>query len=365
MNQTVSINLAKNSYDIFIQDSFDFSKIAYLLENKKIAIITNETVAPLYLQELKSCIAQQSDSEIFHLVLADGEPYKNFEHWQKIIDFLAMNGFNRSDLLISLGGGVICDMTGFAAASWMRGIDFIQVPTTLLAQIDASVGGKTGINHKYGKNLIGAFHQPQAVIINTESLKTLNNREFAAGIGEAVKYGYINQPDFIHWLMDNAEGINNHDADTLSQMISKCCQFKANIVEQDEKETGVRALLNLGHTFAHAIETLTAYKQYLHGEAVAIGMVMAAELSNLLLKPSCDIKQSVIDVLTKLNVQPFLKQPLDPHELVKLMRMDKKSINKKNRFILMDDFGSSIIKSDIDEWLIVEAMIHCMKDAED
>jgi 3-dehydroquinate synthase len=246
----------------------------------------------------------------------------------------------------------------------MRGIDFIQVPTTLLAQIDASVGGKTGINHQLGKNLIGAFHQPKAVIINTNTLATLPDREFKAGLGEAVKYGFINQPEFIQWLLDNANLINNQDTDTLTKLTAKCCQFKAEIVEQDEKEAGIRALLNLGHTFAHAIETHTCYQQYLHGEAVAIGMVMAAELSRLELKHNYNIKQKLVEVLSSLKVEPYLRNKLDPQKLVELMRMDKKATQNKHRLILMDDIGRSQIRTNIDELLIIESIIQCMKDIE-
>jgi 3-dehydroquinate synthase len=246
----------------------------------------------------------------------------------------------------------------------MRGIDFIQVPTTLLAQIDASVGGKTGINHKLGKNLIGAFHQPKAVIINTSTLNTLSKREFKAGLGEAVKYGFINQPEFIQWLLDNAHLINSQDSKSLTQLIAKCCQFKADIVEQDEKEAGVRALLNLGHTFGHAIETITAYKDYLHGEAVAKGMVMAAELSMLLLNPQNNIKNKLIEVLLKLEVNPYLKNKLDPLKLVELMRMDKKVIQNKHRLILMKEIGNAEIHEEIDEDLILESIMQCMKSIE-
>ena len=358
-SKIVNISLETSCYDIYINDSFfDFKSIQHLLVNRKIAIVSNETVAPIYLDELISTLSTEKEN-IYPCILPDGEQHKNTQSWLSILNFLADNQFNRSDLLISLGGGVICDMTGFAAASWMRGIDFIQVPTSLLAQVDASVGGKTGINHPKGKNLIGAFHQPKAVIINTSTLKTLPQREYKSGLGETIKYGLINQIEFKQWLEENSQAIIAQDLPILTQLIAKCCQFKADIVQQDEREAGIRALLNLGHTFGHAIETVTNYTRYTHGEAVAIGMVIAAELSDILKLSNGTLRKETqkhlhdFDLLTKLPLDIDAKQVLD------LMRLDKKVVNNRHRLILMNSLGDAIIKTNVCEEDILQAILNC------
>jgi len=356
---TVNVKLSHCEYNIVIhENSFNFEAVQNLLKNRKIAIVSNVTVAPLYLESLKKALKPYNDN--FHvLILPDGEEYKNMQSWQTIIDFLAENNFNRSDLLMSLGGGVICDMTGFAAASWMRGIDFIQVPTSLLAQVDASVGGKTGINHAKGKNLIGAFHQPLAVIINTSTINTLPNREFKSGLGESIKYGFINQPDFLYWMSKNAKEINQQDLPTLSELIAQCCIFKRDIVQQDEKESGIRALLNLGHTFAHAIETHTHYTSFTHGEAVAIGMVMAAELSVLLGLSNNNLRKELENHLQDFDLLTKLSTGIDAQKLVALMRLDKKVINNQHRLILMKSMGTAFIHKNICENDIFQAIKNC------
>ncbi len=355
----INVKLTHCEYDIYINDNgFSFEAIQSQLINRKIAIISNDVVAPLYLESVELALSQYN-SEIFSYILPDGEQYKNQESWLSILDFLAENNFNRSDLLISLGGGVICDMTGFAAASWMRGIDFIQVPTSLLAQVDASVGGKTGINHQKGKNLIGAFHQPKAVVINTSVLRTLPNREFKSGLGEAIKYGFINQPNFLKWMSENSNGIKQLDLALISELISQCCQFKTEIVQQDEKESGIRALLNLGHTFGHAVETITQYKQYSHGEAVAIGMVMAAELSVILKLSNKNLRKELENHLQDFNLQTKLPKEIKASSLVKLMRLDKKVINHKHRLILMKSIGEAFIQKNVCEENILQAITHC------
>ena len=298
MNDSIIVELADRSYPIhFNSDTFSISRVGELIRNRKVVIFSNTTVSPLYLKPLNDEIKQYKPASIHNFDWKDGEQYKNIQSWRLGLDFLAEINFNRNDIIISLGGGVVCDMSGFVAASWMRGVDFIQIPTTLLAQIDASVGGKTGINHPKGKNLLGSFHQPKAVLINTQVLQTLNGREFNAGIGEAIKYGYINQPGFLGWLKQNRQLILSKHPLTLAELIKKCCQFKADIVAKDEKESGCRALLNLGHTFGHAIESLTEYKKYLHGEAVALGMVMAAECSVLLGISSHTLKDDMLNLL--------------------------------------------------------------------
>jgi 3-dehydroquinate synthase len=355
----VNVKLSHCEYDIFIHENqFCFEPLQNLLTNRKIAIISNVTVAPLYLDSLKAALTPYN-KDLHVLLLPDGEEFKNLKSWQKILDFLAQNNFNRSDLLMSLGGGVICDMTGFAAASWMRGVDFIQVPTSLLAQVDASVGGKTGINHSQGKNLIGAFHQPKAVIINTSTVKTLDEREFKSGLGESIKYGFINQPDFLQWMTNNASLIIQQDLNTLSELIAQCCCYKRDIVQQDEKESGIRALLNLGHTFAHAIETATQYQQFTHGEAVAIGMVMAAELSDILKCSNNNLRKELEKHLQDFQLQTKLSKDIKANALVKLMRLDKKVINHKHRLILMKSLGEAFIQTNVCEEDILQAINHC------
>lgn len=360
-SKVVSINLPNCNYDILINNSrFDFDSVSDKLANRKIAVITNDTVAPLYLESLCSTL-EDYNSSVYTFILRDGEQYKNMESWSAILDFLADNQFNRSDLLVSLGGGVICDMTGYAASSWMRGVDFIQVPTTLLAQVDASVGGKTGINHPKGKNLLGAFYQPQAVIINTATLNTLSEREFKSGMGEVIKYGLIDQPDFIKWLEDNSQAINNHNIAVLSEVIASCCGFKADIVQQDEKESGIRALLNLGHTFAHAIETETDYKRYTHGEAVAIGMHMSAHLSVIMNHADGKLVKTVENLLSKFNLQATLPFSINASRLVTLMRLDKKVQNNVHRLILLKKAGAAYIQSGVCEKDILQAIINCQE----
>ncbi len=353
------IKLKTCQYNIFInQQAFDFSSVSNKLKNRKIAIISNQTVAPLYLESLQAALTPYNQ-QLFSLNLKDGEEYKTVASWHCILDFLAENNFTRNDLLISLGGGVICDMTGFAAATWMRGIDFIQVPTSLLAQVDASVGGKTGVNHTHGKNLIGAFHQPQAVIINTSTLKTLPLREFKSGLGETLKYGYINQAPFIKWLDRNSSAILAQDMPILTEVIAKCCQFKAEIVQQDEKESGIRALLNLGHTFAHAIETHSNYQLYTHGEAVAIGMVMAAELSVILNIASNNLRKELEKNLQDFQLLTKLPKEIDTVALVELMRLDKKVLANKHRLILIKKIGETEIHTDVCEKDILQAIKNC------
>ncbi|WP_395377266.1 3-dehydroquinate synthase [Marinicella sp. W31] len=355
----LSIELGQRSYPITIcNKTFDTRVLAHVLQKRKALIVTNETVAPLYLEQLTSALPSMDYSVC---VLPDGEQYKNVQYWQMIIDQLAEQRINRSDVLIALGGGVVCDMTGFAAASWMRGVDVIQVPTTLLAQVDASVGGKTGINHAAGKNLIGAFHQPKAVIINTSTIDTLPSREFAAGMAESIKYGFINQPAFIEWIRQKQNLLASKDPNALTQMIAQCCQFKAEVVAADEKEQGMRALLNLGHTFGHAIETISGYNKYLHGEAVAIGMVMAAALSEHLKLAQVGLLEQMESILQAFDLPVRIPSEYQPSELVKLMRLDKKVVDRKHRLILMRGVGQAEIVEDVDETAIVEAIEKCVE----
>src|SRR5210317_1835471 len=276
--RSITVVLGERSYPIFIGNGllgggFDLSPH---VNGPDCLVVTNETVEPLYLEAL---LADLPGKQVRAISLPDGEAYKTLETVEDILDTLVEGGANRDTTLVALGGGVVGDITGFAAACYMRGVDFIQVPTTLLAQVDSSVGGKTGVNHASGKNLIGAFHQPRAVLIDTDTLKTLPDRELKAGIAEVIKYGAIVDADFFAWLEDNIEALIARDADALAVAIQRSCELKAAIVAEDERESGRRAILNFGHTFGHAIERCQGYGDWLHGEAVAAGMVMAARLS--------------------------------------------------------------------------------------
>jgi 3-dehydroquinate synthase len=356
MQKQLSIDLPNCQYPIVIDaDNFDFSGQLNWLKDKKIMVVSNDVVAPLYLKEVSQIFKQNN---VHHCVIGDGESHKNCDSWMKIMDALAAGQFNRSDVLISLGGGIVCDITGFAAASWMRGMAFIQVPTTLLSQIDASVGGKTGFNHPKGKNMVGAFHQPQAVIINAKTLKTLPPREFSAGIGEAVKYAGINQPWFYGWLTENQQAIVNHEEAVLMELIAHCCEFKTEIVEQDEKEQGIRALLNLGHTFGHAIETASDYR-YLHGEAVALGMVMAAELSAQLGYCTGDIRKMLENLLQAFDLPIKLDSNYVADDILQLMKSDKKVINDQHRLILLKGMGQAFIAEGVNDSDILQAISTC------
>jgi len=352
----LSLDIPGKQYPIVIdQQAFNFAKIRSRLTAQKVMLVSDVHVAPLYLEPLR---AELDGYEVHECVIEAGESHKNTDSWQKILNALAEQGFNRSDVLIAVGGGIVCDITGFAAASWMRGIDFVQVPTSLLAQIDASVGGKTGVNHAAGINLIGAFHQPQAVLINIATLQTLPAREFAAGIGEAIKYAGINQPQFFTWLQDNRLAIKQKDQNALQHLISECCRFKADIVRDDEKEQGVRALLNLGHTFGHAIENVSEYR-YLHGEAVAMGLVMAADLSVRLGYAEADLKNQFMALIEAFDLPLLLPADYTPKQLINAMRLDKKVQSGQHRLILMRGMGQAFVAENIPETAIAETIHAC------
>ena len=278
--QTLQVALANRSYPIHIGRNLISNAELILphLKRKHVAIVTNTTVAPLYLEKLSQTLVA-AGVKVIPIVLPDGEAYKNAETLNKIYDALLQNRCERTTTLIALGGGVIGDLTGYAAATYLRGVPFIQIPTTLLSQVDSSVGGKTGINHPLGKNMIGAFYQPQVVLADIDTLRTLPPREFSAGVAEVIKYGLIRDADFFDWLEKNIEKLMTLDEAVLSYAVYRSCQNKADVVAIDEHENGERALLNLGHTFGHAIENAMGYGVWLHGEAVAAGTIMAANLS--------------------------------------------------------------------------------------
>lgn len=344
--KNLSVHTATNTYPIIITHhspaySSDAKLLAAYIKSRQVLVVTNTTIAPLYLQNLLEAL---HDFDVKSIILPDGECHKNQDSINQIYDALMMHHFGRDCTLIALGGGVIGDMTGFAAASFMRGVRFIQIPTTLLSQVDSSVGGKTGINHRLGKNMIGAFWQPEYVLINMASLQTLPAREFSAGMAEVIKYALIADAAFLDWIIDNSKKIAAHDPVVLAQMVHRCCQYKADIVAQDEKEAGVRALLNFGHTFAHAIETYAGYGVWLHGEAVAAGMVMAARLSQKLGYITTDDLQKITIILRTFDL-PIAPCDIPPEVFLDLMGHDKKVKNGKMRFVLLQKIGQAVLQT--------------------
>lgn len=346
--QTLNVELASRSYPIYIGRHL-LSRAELILphlKRKQVAIVTNTTVAPLYLDKLSKTLAE-AGVKITPIILPDGEAYKNSETLNKIYDALLENRCERSTTLIALGGGVIGDLTGYAAATFLRGVPFIQIPTTLLSQVDSSVGGKTGINHPLGKNMIGAFYQPQAVLADIDTLQTLPPREFSAGVAEVVKYGLIRDADFFDWLETNVEKLMALDEAVLSYAIYRSCQNKAEVVARDEHENGERALLNLGHTFGHAIENAMGYGVWLHGEAVAAGTMMAADLSRRMGWLSHQEVERIHALLTKAKL-PLDAPQLGVEKYLALMQLDKKVADCKIRLILQQGIGKSVITSDYD-----------------
>jgi len=315
------------------------------VHGKRALVVTNEVVAPLYLQRL---LASLEGIACDHIILPDGEHTKSLQTLNAIYDKLLQDRHERSTTLIALGGGVIGDLTGFAAATYQRGVNFVQVPTTLLAQVDSSVGGKTGVNHPLGKNMIGAFYQPQCVIADTDVLATLPDRELKAGIAEVIKYGLIDNFAFFEWLEQNIDGLVAGNPQLLAEAIRISCEEKARIVAADEKEGGVRALLNLGHTFGHAIETAMGYGTWLHGEAVATGMVLAADLSQRMGWLDLASAERARALLQRAGLPVCPPPEMTAEDFLKLMAVDKKVMAGKIRFILLRGLGKAVIESAID-----------------
>jgi 3-dehydroquinate synthase len=351
----VNVELASKAYPVYLGRGLlsDQSLWKRHLGTGKTLIISNAVVAPLYLEALKSALSGR-DLDIH--IIPDGEPFKTTETWCGIIDKLVAMRARRDANIIALGGGVVGDITGFAAASYMRGIRFLQAPTTLLAQVDASVGGKTAINHKKGKNLVGAFHQPAAVVIDSATLTTLADREFNAGLAEVVKYGAIRDPGFFAWLEEHAGDIIDRDPESLDYLIYQSVLNKAEIVAEDEKETGIRALLNFGHSFGHALEAETAYSEFLHGEAVAIGMVTAADLSESRNLCSPGATRRVIGLLTRFRLPVNIPAHISVNGLCEVLELDKKAIASGLRLILLRAVGQATVNSDCGQDEIIMAM---------
>ncbi|HIC44083.1 MAG TPA: 3-dehydroquinate synthase [Sulfurimonas sp.] len=331
-----------NSYEVHIGTLEDIHIDA------KVAIITNPKVSGLHLHYL---LSKLSAKEIYIITVEDGESFKTLATVEKILNNLFEHKFNRSSVLLALGGGVIGDMTGFAASVYQRGVDFIQVPTTLLSQVDASVGGKTGVNNNYGKNLIGAFHQPRAVYIDPHFLSTLDKREYSAGIAEIIKMAVCFDKDFFEWL----EKADLHDEAQIITAISRSVKTKAMVVSQDEKERGLRAALNYGHTFGHVIENETAYKKYVHGESVAIGMMMANELASRLGLMKSDEEQRIKKLLLKYKL-PVAYDIQDTEAFYEAFFLDKKSLDSKITFIVPHNIGGVELKNDIDKDIVMDVL---------
>jgi 3-dehydroquinate synthase len=352
----VNVALGERAYSIHIGRGLlsDPASLPVRLSGRTIAVVSNEIVAPLYLPTVhRSLLA--AGAKPFPIILPDGESYKNWQTLNQIFDALLERHCERGDTLIALGGGVIGDMGGFAAACYQRGMDFIQMPTTLLAQVDSSVGGKTAINHPLGKNMIGAFHQPSRVLIDIDTLETLPQRELSAGMAEVIKYGLIRDADFFDWLETHMPGLMARDKTLLAEAICRACRHKAEIVAEDEREQGARALLNLGHTFGHAIETGMGYGVWLHGEAVAAGMLMAARLSTLLgWLPATDAAR--LERLLAAAALPVHAPDLDEERYLHLMRHDKKVQNGRLRLILMKALGKAVISEAASETQIAAAI---------
>lgn len=356
--RTLTVDLGERSYPIFIGSNLLANKDLLLpyIKGQQVCIVTNETIAPLYLDQVKSLLAGK---KLDSVVLLDGEQYKNLETLNLIFDQLLSSRHNRTTTLVALGGGVVGDMTGFAAAAYQRGVDFIQIPTTLLSQVDSSVGGKTGVNHALGKNMIGAFHQPNCVLADTDVLGSLPERELAAGIAEVIKYGLISDYEFFVWLEENLEALSACDHDAMAYAIERSCQNKADVVAQDEKEGGIRAILNLGHTFGHAIETAQGYGNWLHGEAVAAGMMMAADLSRRMGWVTLDEVSRVKALLQRAKLPIAAPADMTDDQFLSLMAVDKKVLDGRLRLVLLESLGKAVVSSEIDRTKLLETLSAC------
>ncbi len=355
----LTVDLGERSYPIYIENNL-LGKADLLQQHipgNSALIVSNETVAPLYLeatQAMLSGLKQQS------VILPDGEKYKNLEVLNQIYDSLLRNRFDRNTTVIALGGGVVGDMAGFAAASYQRGVHLIQIPTTLLSQVDSSVGGKTGVNHALGKNMIGAFHQPKAVIADTDTLDTLPDRELSSGIAEIIKYGLICNADFFSWLEKNMQALLNRDKKILTYAIKVSCQTKADIVAADERESGKRALLNLGHTFGHAIENAMGYGEWLHGEAIGAGMCMAAVMSNQLGWMSDEDTRKTINLVAQAKLPAKAPPTMSSAQFLELMSVDKKVLDGVLRLVLMKGIGQALVTDNFKTENLNKAIEHSL-----
>lgn len=349
--KTLHVDLGERSYPIYIgQDLLGNPEwVKPHIRGKQVLIVSNETVAPLYLSRVETMLQDFTTKSV---ILPDGEKYKDMKTLDLIFDELLAAPFDRSCTLVALGGGVVGDMTGFAAACYQRGVDFIQIPTTLLSQVDSSVGGKTGVNHPLGKNMIGAFHQPQCVVIDTNTLNTLEDRELSAGLAEVIKYGLIREPEFFDWLEENMSALLARDPEKLAYAIERSCQCKADIVARDERETGQRALLNFGHTFGHAIETGMGYGNWLHGEAVGTGMLLAADLSARMGWINNADVMRIDNIIDKACLPTRAPAKVTTEKFLELMARDKKTLDGTIRLVLLRKIGDATISAEYDPELL-------------
>ncbi len=352
---TLQVDLGERAYPIYIGQGILGDPELYRrhIPARQVMVVSNETVAPLYLSRLTDAL---DGFQVASVILPDGEEYKTLEVWQQIFDALLAERFNRSCTVVALGGGVVGDMAGFAAACYQRGVHFVQVPTTLLAQVDSSVGGKTGVNHPAGKNMIGAFYQPRCVVIDTATLDTLDDRQLSAGIAEVIKYGLIDDPEFFAWLEQNMERLLAREPAALAHAIERSCRDKAEVVAADEREAGRRALLNLGHTFGHAIETGVGYGEWLHGEAVAAGICMAMDLSRRLGWVSAADLERVVALMQRARLPVMPPEELGSDRFLELMAVDKKVLDGRIRLVLPERLGHSRVTEAFDPDLLRQTL---------
>ena len=356
----LNVNLGDRSYPIYIGNQLleKHELITDYIFGSSAVIVSNTTVAPLYLNKVEDAL-KSKNIRYNAVILEDGEVYKTLKSVEQIIDTLLNQRHDRKTTLIALGGGVVGDITGFAAAIYQRGVNFIQIPTTLLSQVDSSVGGKTGVNHPSGKNMIGAFYQPQCVIADTTTLETLPQRELSSGMAEVIKYGLIHDADFFAWLEQHMSALMQRDNSLLSKAIRVSCQTKADIVALDERESGIRAILNLGHTFGHAIESAMGYGNWLHGEAVATGMVMAVDLSVRHNWITPEIKQRTVDLLLAAKLPIQSPQEMTVEKYMDIMAIDKKVDLGVIKFVLLKQLGGAIITADYNADLLKQTLLEC------
>ncbi len=353
--KTLNVSLGQRSYPLYIGAGLigDTGLFDRHIHSTQVMLVSNETVAPLYLDRV---LANLGGRQVATVILPDGESYKSMASAMQIFDALLSQKFSRNATLIALGGGVIGDLAGFAAACYQRGVPFMQIPTTLLAQVDSSVGGKTAVNHLLGKNMIGAFYQPQCVLADTSVLSTLPDRELSAGLAEVIKYGLIRDPDFFIWLEENIEALLRRDPETLTFAIERSCANKAEVVAADERETGERATLNLGHTFGHAIEAGLGYGAWLHGEAIAVGMCQAADLSRRLgWLNEADVSR-IVSILQRSHLPVTPPAELNAGRFLELMAVDKKNVDGNLRLILLEGIGRATLPVSVDVGVLMATL---------
>jgi 3-dehydroquinate synthase len=356
---TVEVELGDRTYPIYIGSGLlaRGDLLRKHVPGNTALVVTNETVAPLYLDRVVAALSEGGEIRVEVVILPDGEEHKNMDVLMKVFDKALDARLDRQTTFVALGGGVIGDMTGFAAASYQRGVHFVQIPTTVMAMVDSSVGGKTGVNHPSGKNMIGAFYQPRCVLIDTETLSTLPDREYASGMAEVVKYGLIRDADFFEWLEKHVDALMKRDDALVVRAIERSCVNKAQVVALDEREGGVRATLNLGHTFGHAIETGIGYGEWLHGEAVSVGTVMAADMSLRLGWIDESVAARTLDLLKKFNLPVDVPECMTVETFEKLMAVDKKAANGKLRLILLKgELGGCVFTADFDKTTLADTL---------